>query len=184
MLNEKLLEEVNEQRLLGVIIRDDLKWYSNTELIVKKAYKRMWMLHKFYDFQLPIEEMVNVYILYIRSILESSAVVWQSSLTNYEQIELECVQKVALRIILKTDYESYEQDLTLTGLQTLDERQTALFRKFVLNCVKNEKTSNMFPLNPSDVDTRNHEKYHVQAARTDRLKDSAIPYMQRLLNDL
>ena len=80
------------------------------------------MLHKLYDFQLPIEEMVNIYILYIRSILESSAVVWQSSLTNYEQIELECVQKVALRIILKTDYESFEQALTLKGLQTLDDR--------------------------------------------------------------
>ena len=38
-LNNQLLEEVSEKRLLGVIIRDDLDWYSNTDFIVKKAYK-------------------------------------------------------------------------------------------------------------------------------------------------
>ena len=36
----------------------------------------------------------------------------------------------------------------------------------------------MFPMNPSDVDTKNDEKYHVQSARTDRVKDSAITYSQ------
>jgi hypothetical protein len=32
------------------------------------------------------------------------------------------------------------------------------------------------------VDTRHHEKYFVQPASTSRLADSAIPYMQRLIN--
>ena len=177
-----LLKEVSEKRLLGLIIRDDLDWYSNTDFIVKKAYKRMLMLHKLYDFNLPTQEMLDIYILFIRSILESSAVVWHSSITKCEQMEIERVQKVALRIILNSDYESYEQALELTGLQTLDDRRTALCKKFALQCVKNEKTRSMFPLNPSTVDTRNHEKYFVQPATTNRLRDSAIPYMQRLLN--
>ena len=181
-LNNQLLEEVSEKRLLGVIIRDDLDWYSNTDFIVKKAYKRMLMLHKLYDFNLPTQEMLDIYILFIRSILESSSVVWHSSITKCEQMEIEPVQKVALRIILNSDYESYEQALELTGLQTLDDRRTALCKKFALQCVKNEKTRSMFPLNPSTVDTRNHEKYFVQPATTNRLRDSATPYMQRLLN--
>ena len=42
--------------------------------------------------------------------------------------------------------------------------------------------AHMFPLNESDVNTRNLEKYYVQPASTGRLKKSAIPYMQRLLN--
>ena len=33
------------------------------------------------------------------------------------------------------------------------------------------------------VDTRHHEKYSVQPGRTDRLFDSAITYLQRLLNE-
>ena len=160
------------------------KWYSNTDFIVKKAYKRMLMLHKLYKFNLPVQEMLDIYILYIRSILESSAVVWHSSLYPIEIIEIERVQKVALRIILDREYDNYAQALELTGLQTLESRREVLCKRFALQCVKNEKTSNMFPMNPSTVDTRNPEKFIVQAARTDRLADSAIPYMQRLLNQL
>ena len=33
------IQQVHEARLLGVIIRDDLSWKSNSEFIIKKAYK-------------------------------------------------------------------------------------------------------------------------------------------------
>ena len=69
----------------------------------------MIMLHKLYEFGLEVEEMVNIYILYIRSILESSAIVWHSAITNGEEMELERVQKVALRIILDSNHENYSQ---------------------------------------------------------------------------
>ena len=182
-LNNCLLQQVSETRLLGVVLNDQLTWHSNTDFLVKKAYKRMIMLHKLYEFGLEVEEMVNIYFLYIRSILESSAIVWHSAITNGEEMELERVQKVALRIILKDEYENYSQALLLTNLETLKERRTILCKKFALNCVNNEKTAAMFPVNPSTVDTRHHEHYFVQPARTDRLRDSAIPYMQRLLNE-
>ena len=184
MLNDKVLEQVNETKLLGVVIRDDLTWHSNTDFIVKKAYKRMVMLHKLYAFGLPVQEMIDIYILYIRSILEYSAVVWHSRLTQCEEMEIERVQKVALKIILNSDYECYDQALAVTGLQNLFERRVTLCKKFATQCLKSEKTRDMFPLNPSSVDTRNHEKYFVQPATTGRLADSAIPYMQRLLNQL
>ena len=142
----------------------------------------MLLLHRLYEFKMPIEEMTEIYTLYIRSILESSAVVWHSSITQGEEIEIERVQKVALKTILNNDYENYESALSLTGLQTLKQKRIFLCKKFALNCTKNEKTCKMFPLNPSSVDTRHHEKYFVQPASTSRLADSAIPYMQRLIN--
>ena len=45
-LDNTLLEQVKETKLLGVVLRDDLTWQSNTDLIVKQAYKRMLLLHK------------------------------------------------------------------------------------------------------------------------------------------
>ena len=33
------------------------------------------------------------------------------------------------------------------------------------------------------MEKREVEKYYVQHAKTDRLKNSAIPYMQRILNN-
>ena len=181
-LDGNVLKQVEETRLLGVVINDTLTWSSNSDFIVKKAYKRMLMLHKLYEFQLPAEEMLEIYILYIRSILESSAVVWHSSITVSEQQDIERVQKVALRIILASEYDNYNHALETTGLQTLHERRNHLCKRFARQCTKSGKTSNMFPLNPSAVNTRNPEKYLVQPAQTDRLKNSAIPYMQRLLN--
>ena len=41
----------------------------------------------------------------------------------------------------------------------------------------------IFALNQNRANTRNHEKNFVQPARTERLAWSAIPYMQRLLNE-
>ena len=35
-LNDEKLEVVNQAKLLGVIISDDLKWDKNTEYLVKK----------------------------------------------------------------------------------------------------------------------------------------------------
>ena len=142
----------------------------------------MVILHNLYDFKLPIEEMVEIYIMYIRSVLESSAVVWHSSITKGEEIEIERVQKVALRIILKENYECYDRALNITSLETLKERRTQLCQSFAQKCTKNENTKAMFPLKPINVHTRDHDKYFVQHATTARLANSAIPYMQRLLN--
>ena len=69
-------------------------------------------------------------------------------------------------------------------LETLDSRRLGLCLKFAKKCLKYEKTADMFPLNPAyNSSTRNSEKYQVKFAHTNRLKDSSIPYLQRLLND-
>ena len=177
------LQQVRETRLLGVIVNEQLTWHSNTDYIVKKAYTRMIILHNLFDFGLPLTEMINIYILYIRSILESSAVVWHSSLTQSDERRIERIQKTALRIILAGAYENYEQALMIADLQTLKERRKVLCKKFAKNCLKNERMCHLFPLNQNIVNTRNPEKFFVQPARTERLARSAIPYMQRLLNE-
>ena len=49
---------------------------------------------------------------------------------------------------------------------------------------KKEKTSHMFPLNPEyNPSLRKSEKYQVKFAHHNRLRDSAIPALQRLLNE-
>ena len=45
-LDNNEIEVVDELRLLGLIIRSDLKWVSNTEQIVKKANKRLWIIRR------------------------------------------------------------------------------------------------------------------------------------------
>ena len=176
------IDQTHQTKLLGLVLRDDLSWKSNTKELSKRAYSRMLIIKKLYQFDVPVEELINIYILYIRSVVEQSAVVWHSSITKGEQRDLERTQKVALRIILKDSYTSYPEALKLSGLDTLSERRSKLCLNFAKKCTKSEKTSEMFPLNKKVVNTRHHEQFNVTHARTDRLAKSAIPYMQRLLN--
>ena len=163
----------------------DLKWNQNTNTLVKKSYARMQILRKLYGFNVPIADLIKIYIIYVRSLLEISCVVWASSLTEQQITKLERIQKVALRIILGESYQCYEHALTSTKLQTLQERRKDLCLTFAKKSLSNNRTKDIFPLNTvtTDTTTRHREKYCVQMARTDRLAESAIPYMQRLLNN-
>ena len=172
------LQQVSQTKLLGVWITDDLKWAKNTAEVVRNSYARMTMFRKLNSFEIPVEDLLNIYVLFIRSRLEQSAVVWHASITQGEEIELERVQKVALRLFLREDYESYANALSVTNLETLKARSEYLCLKFAKKCIKSEHSRDLFPLNYNP----HHEKYKVTFARTDRLKLSAIPYMQRLLN--
>ena len=54
--------------------------------------------------------------------------------------------------------------------------------RFATKCANSKRFKDLFPLNPNPTGVRNLEKYAVKFAHTDRLKDSSIPAMQRLLN--
>ena len=144
----------------------------------------MRLLHKLVEFNVPVDDLILIYILYIRSVLEQSCQVWHSSITFQNMTDIERVQKNALRIILKEQYISYERALEISNLKSLVERRESICLKFARSCLKNETVKDMFPLNPVDyhVDTRDREVFQVTMAHTKRLKQSAVPYMQRRLN--
>ena len=98
-MSGETLEVVPKTKLLGVIIQDDLKWDANTASLVKRANARMVLLRKLSEFGAPREDLKTIYIAYIRSILEQSAVVWHKSLTLENQEDLTRVQKSSCRII-------------------------------------------------------------------------------------
>ena len=144
----------------------------------------MELLRKVASFGTSAEEKRNIYILYIRSVLEQSCVVWHSSLTKQNQEDLERVQKSAVRIINGKDIPDYSEALVQANLESLETRRKELCLNFALKCVKSQKFQNLFPLRVKEhaMEIRDEEKYCVQHANTDRLKNSTIPYMQRLLN--
>ena len=96
----------------------------------------MIILHKLCSFNVPEEDMVTIYVLYIRSMLELNCQVWHYSLTEEDTVTLERVQKTALRIIYKQDYESYQNALELSNLKTLRQRRNDLCIKFAKKCTK------------------------------------------------
>ena len=145
----------------------------------------MQLLHKVAGFGAPFEDLKTIYVLFVRSILEQSATVWHSSLTEENKADLERVQKSAIKVILNDKYNGYRNGLAQLGLEDLNSRRKNMCLDFAKKCVKNEKLCHMFPKNikSHNMDTRNEEVFQVQHAYTGRLKKSAIIYMQNLLND-
>ena len=177
----QLLEIIEETKLLGCIISSDLKFQKNTSYMVKKAYARMTILQKLYSFSVPVPDMVTIYKLYVRSLVEQNVAVWNSSITAAESEDIERVQKVAVKIILKNHYTCYEESLKILGLEKLKSRRSALCLAFAKKCLKNEKMAALFPINPNyKENSRCSEKYRVNFANNNRLQYSAIPALQRL----
>ena len=184
-LNGEVIETVSETKLLGTTITDDLNWKKNTDRIVKEANKRMYFLHKLSKFTNNKQDLKKIYILQIRSKLEQSCVLWHSSITQKCEENRERVQKSALRIILGVQYLNYENALRVLKLQSLKERRNALCLKFAQKCLMVPKLKEMFPRNQQnhDMGKRRVESFQVKRALTERLRRSAIPHMQRLLNE-
>ena len=106
----------------------------------------MELLRKVAGFGASIGDLKIIYILFVRSLLEQSATVWHSSLTSQNKADLERVQKSAFRIILKNEYNSYQQALSQLSLDSLDDRREELCLKFALKAQKNEKMKDLFPI--------------------------------------
>ena len=109
-INGRITETVKDIKLLGTVITDNLKWDKNTKYLIKKAYIRMELLRKMTNFTKSKEDKLHIYKTYIRSVIEQSCVVWNTSLSKQNERELERVQKVSVKLILGK-YESYSQAL-------------------------------------------------------------------------
>ena len=171
-LNDEIIEVLDSSKLFGTIIASDLRLDLSTMSIIKKANARMELVGRVAGFGASEEDLKIIYFLFVRSILEQSAPVWHSSLTEEHSDDLERVQKSAVKIILRTKYLGYEKSLAKLEMIILKERREQLCLSFAGKCVKNPKTQNMFPENKKmhSMEPRNPEHYMVMKANTDRFK--------------
>ena len=184
-MNHNTIDQLNVTKLLGVWISEDMSWSKNTTEVCKKAYSRLSMLTKLKYVGVSIEELLNIYILFIRSCTEYCSVLFHSRLSVEDSASLERIQKTCLRIILSESYISYDAALEMTGLEMLSSRRERRCLDFALKCLDHDKHSRLFPLNPaysSQLNTRQSETILVNFANTETYRMSAIPYCQRLLN--
>ena len=70
------LEVVETAKLLGVVVRSDTRWYYNTNFICKKGYQRLWMIRRLKNLGANNEELLDVYMKQVRSVLELAVPVW------------------------------------------------------------------------------------------------------------
>ena len=138
-------------------------------------------IEKITKFGESLKEKKQIYFSFVRSHLEKSATLWHSSLTEKNKNDLERVQKTAVKIILGNNNINYKEGLLKLDIDDLSTRREKLCLDFAKKCTKHPKLSYMFPTT-NKTKGRKSNKYVVQFANTERLKQSAIIYMQNLLN--
>ena len=181
-LEGKDLECVDETKLLGVVVRTDLKWHSNTETMVKKAFKKLWMLKRLQNLGASTSDLIEVYTKQIRSLVEIAVPVWQGAITRIERNSIERVQKCALHIILGNHYVSYKKALETLKLEDLETRRQNICLNFALKATKSDKFSKWFTKNKK-TNTRHKKEYYEHFTRCERFKKSPLNHLTKVLNE-
>jgi len=179
------LEVVSDTKILGLTIQSNLCWDLQVNNMISKCSRRLYMLSRLKRFGVPVEDLVSVYVGYVRPLVEYAAPVWHGSLTAHQTQQIERIQKRACRIILGPAYTTYTDALASAGLQTLDIRRHHLCTQFANKCITSKRYANMFPANKRthSMQLRKTEPYHVPGFKTYRYGNSPIPYLSRILNE-
>ena len=177
-----MVQTMCQTTLLGVIVSDNLKWQKNTEFICLKARRKLWVIRRMMQLDLNVSQLFDVYIKEVRSVLEYAVPVWHSSLTKKEKSEIESVQKIAFRMILKHSYTSYSSACAFFGTLTLEQRRREICLKFALKNIK----INQSQFEPAPI----HEKLRKRnqlvkeyKCNSNRFQRSSLPYLAKLANE-
>ena len=108
-----------------------------------------------------------------------------TSLTQENIDKLERKQKTLTKLVLREKFKSYENALLLLNMDNLETRRKDMILRFAKNGIKNQTLNDLFPINEKihKMNKRTNEKYEVNFANTDRLKNASIITMQKLLNE-
>ena len=177
------IETVDEMKLLGLTLRNDLSWKSNTKSMVKRAFKKSWAIQRLKRHGANLNDLVDIYVKQVRSILEFGVPVWNSGLTQEEVLDIERVQKAFLHIALKDEYQDYHSALSTANLETLALRRLKLSKKFALKTSKHPKHCKWFSKAVIRPNTRSDKPvYKMPLCRLTRTRKGPIPYLTNLLN--
>ena len=151
--------------------------------ILCRANKKLFMLRILKTYRLPFCDLVTIYKGYIRPILDYGVPVFNGNLTQSHILSLERIQKRACRTILGDQYINYDQALEVCSLQTLSDRRKQLCTNFASSLVNNPLCKHWLPVNNNvDYSLRRRTKYRQFHCKTNRYRNSSIPYLIDLLN--
>ncbi len=179
------LTYVSEAKVLGLWLQNNLKWNVQVDKMLTKANSRLFLLRTLKRFGFSPEELRVAYGGYIRPILEYADVVWHSSLTAKQRNDIEAIHRRACRTILGRQYLSYDDALELCNFDTLSDRREDHCRRFAEGLSQINRTSGLIPPTRGECHgraLRNSKKFLTPRARTERFKNSPVPFFITLLN--
>ena len=177
-LGNNQLSRVKSYKLLGLWLDDDLKWSTNTEYIIKKGAKRLYLLKILRSYGASKEDLLAFYCSVIRSVLEYGSQVLSGGLTQMQKENIERIQKRALRIIYP-GHGDYKSLLIQSNLLSLEERRNNLCASLIEDMLEpSHKVHGLLPKKLNDIRERetrsNGNKIYNFSCTTERFKNSPL----------
>ena len=145
-------------KFLGMLITDDLKWNSHIENTVSKASKRLYFLRQLKRADVQESLLLQFYTACIRSILEYGCQVFHSSLPDYLSMDLERVQRRALKIIYPEL--NLKEAIEQAKMTTLKNRREKLNQK-LFTSIQENREHKLYHLLPEE----NSQTYNFRELR-------------------
>ena len=192
-MGEDYLEVVEQFKLLGVIIRSDMKWTDNTDYICQKGYQRLWMLRRLRGLGASEAQMLDVYQKQVRSFLELAVPGGSQHLHSMKQNKFrECKGVPCISYLGMTIHESYESALDTLESDNVNDRRIKLCQNFAKKSFKHPHYTNWFCESEEvlpNIETRGDgsrkiNKLKPVQTRTRRYSKSPLPYLTELLNNM
>ena len=184
-ISGEALPFVSVAKILGLWVQNDLKWNTHVDNLLAKSSKKLFMLRSLKRFGFSTVELRATYNSYVRPVLEYADVIWHSGINTNQSSSIESVQKRACKIILGTNYQSYESALQALNIDLLSTRRECHCLKFATNIQNNERCNFLFPpsrLASHGKNLRNSHNISKLPAKTRRFQTSPIPYYIELIN--
>jgi hypothetical protein len=180
------IEVVQEMKIVGFVMRSDMRTCSNTEYLVKKAYKRMWLVRRLKGLGASRVQLVDALQKQVLSVLWLGAPAWFCQITEQERKDIDRVAKVGLRIIFGEFCGGFENALQAAQIRKPTEQLALMNERFAAKNAKSSKFSKWFqPAARKTTNTRSIKNSHIYEnvpARTARYRQSPIPYLTNSIN--
>ena len=151
----------------------------------RKFRKRLWILRNLKKADVPAQDLVALYKVFLLSVIDYGSVVYHSMLSGEQNKKIDHLQRTALQIIFGNKL-SYRKLLEISGLPMVSERRMALLDRFILKAAASEKyKESWFPRKTFyHQDLRKELIYEEKFAKTDRFYNAPIYFYRQRLNEI
>ena len=160
-----------------------MKSLKNTQNILKKAYSKMYMLHRLNKLGCDKKDMIEVLKQHILSLAEQAVPFWGPLITKAESHMIEGILKTGLHIILQDKYISFRNALKKTRLKSLADRRKDIIFRFAKQSERSERFSEWFSRKEINPARRYRPKsdYKEVTCRTSRYSRSTLPVLTKAI---
>ena len=184
-VGQEVIESQEEIKVLGYTFGSRPDARAQVSRVKLNGARRAWSIRHLKKAGVPNADLVQIYCSFVRSALEYASNVYGGYLTDEQSGDIERIQANILRSIFGQK-NSYRKCLSQAAIPTLKDRRSLLFLKFAEKIENSDRFRERW-LPKSEEAThqlRKINKYKQERFRCNRLRDSPIFRMRKILNDL